>query len=54
MEHCCVVCKTPIDSVLVIESTQGPVHPGECFKFVESIPMSESDDSVLMECELLL
>lgn len=54
MEHkVCCVCKTPIDSILVIESAQGPVHPGQCYNYVEETPMIESDDSFLTETELL-
>lgn len=55
MEHAiCCVCKTPIDSALVIESVQGPVHPGPCYNFIEQAPVIESDDSFLTETELLL
>lgn len=52
--HVCVVCKTPIDEALVVESDNGPVHPGACYNYACSIPVSESSDEMLQETQLLL
>lgn len=50
----CTVCKTPIDDMLVIHTTHGPVHPGQCYQHIEDMPMSESTDEILAETSLLL
>lgn len=50
----CKVCKTPIDDALVIQTEHGPVHPGPCLNYVQNLPISESDDKLLNETELLL
>lgn len=44
MEHICVVCKKPIEGSIAVEVGNGFVHPGECLRFVESLPISESED----------
>ena len=53
MEQVCVVCKQPIDSALVVESTLGPVHPGPCYNYVLETPMTESEEQ-LTEVQLML
>ncbi|ADG36156.1 conserved hypothetical protein [Acinetobacter phage Acj61] len=50
----CAVCKQPIDDLLVVETANGPVHPGVCLQHVEQMPVFESDSDVLLETELLL
>lgn len=50
----CVVCKTPIDSALVVETDKGPVHPGPCYNYVQQLPVSESSEEQLNETQLLL
>lgn len=49
----CAVCKQPIDDLLVIETSHGPVHPGSCLDHVESLTLAESEEC-LTETELLL
>ena len=50
----CVVCKTPIDSALVVETDKGPVHPGPCYNYIKELPVSESSEEQLNETQLLL
>lgn len=50
----CVVCKTPIDSVLVVESDHGPCHPGACCNYAQSLPVTESAEEQLNETQLLI
>lgn len=50
----CAVCKTPIDAALVVETDKGPVHPGACYNYVQSLPVSESAEEQLTETQLLL
>lgn len=54
MSHICVVCKTPIDDALVVESDNGPVHPGPCYNFACQIPVSESSEQELNEVQLIM
>lgn len=53
-EKICVVCKTPIDPSLVIETDRGPVHPGPCYNYVKEIPVTESNEDILNETQLIL
>lgn len=50
----CAVCKQPIDTVLVVQTALGPVHPGHCLNFATDVPISESGQEQLNEVELLL
>ncbi|MFP9166663.1 DUF2685 domain-containing protein, partial [Enterococcus faecalis] len=50
----CVVCKTPIDSALVVETDKGPVHPGPRYNYIKELPVSESSEEQLNETQLLL
>ncbi|AZU98766.1 hypothetical protein vBAbaMPhT2_140 [Acinetobacter phage vB_AbaM_PhT2] len=50
----CSVCKMPIDEALVVETDQGPVHPGHCLQHIQDLPVLESNDDILLETELLL
>ena len=51
----CVVCKQPIDDMLVVQTQNGPTHPGHCQQYAQELPVTESDfDNVLVETELLL
>ena len=50
----CVVCKTPIDSALVVDTDQGPVHPGACYNYVQSLPVTENTEEQLNETQLLI
>lgn len=49
----CVVCKKPIEESISVLTEMGHVHPGECLKYVESMPINESVES-LNEVEILL
>lgn len=41
----CICCKTPVESVLAIETAKGPVHPGPCLnKINENESLNESTD----------
>lgn len=53
-ESICVVCKTPIDNVLVVETDKGPCHPGACYNYAQSLPVSESAEEQLNETQLLI
>ncbi|AHY25169.1 hypothetical protein AVV36_gp241 [Pectobacterium bacteriophage PM2] len=53
-DQICVVCKTPIDSVLVVDSDKGPCHPGPCYNYAQLTPVSESSDEPLNEVQLLM
>lgn len=50
----CVVCKTPIDPALVVETDKGPVHPGPCYNYAVELPVSESSNEQLNETQLLI
>lgn len=50
----CVVCKTPIDAALVVHTDKGCTHPGPCYNYVQSLPVSESAEEQLTETQLLL
>lgn len=50
----CVVCKTPIEDALVVQTEHGPVHPGPCLAHVQDIPVTENTQDVLAETELLM
>lgn len=50
----CVVCKTPIDDVLVVQSDKGPVHPGQCYNHVVEMPVTENTEQQLNEVQLLI
>ena len=50
----CVVCKTPIDAALVVETEKGPVHPGSCYNYVQSLSVTENTEEQLNETQLLL
>ncbi|ADI55506.1 hypothetical protein [Escherichia phage IME08] len=50
----CVVCKTPIDAALVVETEKGPVHPGPCYNYVQSLPVTENTEEQLNETQLLI
>lgn len=51
----CTVCKQPIDPMLVVETEQGPVHPGVCLNHIESLPVTEAEsEEILQETQLLL
>ncbi|AWD90344.1 hypothetical protein KNT87_gp225 [Erwinia phage Cronus] len=50
----CVVCKTPIDPALVVETDKGPVHPGPCLNYVVDLPVTESTEEQLNETQLLI
>lgn len=54
MEHICVVCKTPIDPLLVVESHKGPVHPGPCLNYAQDGKLAESEEQELNEVQLLV
>ena len=47
MSQICVVCKTPIDDALVVETDRGPCHPGQCYNYAESLPVTESAEEQL-------
>lgn len=53
-EQICVVCKTPIDSVLVVDSDKGPCHPGPCYNYAQSLPVTENTEEQLNETQLLI
>ncbi|BAQ22852.1 hypothetical protein AU156_gp249 [Edwardsiella phage PEi20] len=53
-EQICVVCKTPIDSVLVVHSDKGPCHPGPCYNYAQSLPVTENTEEQLNETQLLI
>lgn len=53
-QQICVVCKQPIDSILVVNTDKGPVHPGQCQAYIEQMPVTESSEEFITETELLL
>lgn len=54
MSCICVVCKTPIDDVLVVQSDKGPVHPGQCYNHAVEMPVTENTEQQLNEVQLLI
>lgn len=53
-QHVCLVCKKPIDGSISVEVKGGFVHPGECLRYVESLPLTESaDEESLNEVQIL-
>ena len=54
MSDICVVCKTPIDPALVINTNHGPVHPGQCYNYEKELPISENKEETLVETQLIL
>lgn len=54
MSKICVVCKTPIEDVLVVDSDKGPVHPGVCYNYVCELPVTENTEEQLNETQLLI
>lgn len=57
-QHICIVCKTPIDAGLEIQTETGPVHMGQCKQYheeiVKNIQENEIDYDLLEESTLLL
>ncbi|BBC78251.1 hypothetical protein KNT65_gp242 [Escherichia phage EcS1] len=54
MSEICVVCKTPIDSALVVQSDKGLVHPGPCYNYACELPVTEDTQEQLNETQLLI
>lgn len=50
----CAVCKQPIDELLVVETSLGPVHPGQCYLYILDVPVTESAGELIQETELLM
>lgn len=50
----CVVCKSPIEEFLVVDTDHGPVHPGSCYNYILDLPVVENTTEQLEETQLLV
>lgn len=50
----CVVCKTPIETGLEIQTPQGDVHPGPCLSLIRERSESLNESSDMDEVEMIL
>ncbi|MGL5308366.1 MAG: DUF2685 domain-containing protein [Aeromonas veronii] len=50
----CVVCKTPIETGLEIQTHQGDVHPGPCLSLIRERSESLNESGDMDEVEMIL